>query len=210
LISPVPFDRPLTPGEECKDTEGLANPSGLWNQSSCIQLHSNLYLTMCNRSGVRLRVGELLYRRGRHDRSGVVPRQGSNSVQWLWSSRSTYDHAAQPRVWILPPLFKFAMALIYTMRRSNAHLWRAGREVPGPRASTACATVFDCSWPAGRANFPGRKRPTASSVLDRCLCLGPVVVAYGLKHRVLENIRVIASTSVCAGGTSVLDPGLSD
>ena len=50
----------------------------------------------------------------------VVARQGSRaSCSGCGRVCSTCDHAPGPRVWILPPLFKFAMVLVYTMRRVN-------------------------------------------------------------------------------------------
>jgi transposase len=48
----------------------------------------------------------------------VVPREGSQARgSGCGRACPTYDHGQRPRVWIMPPLFKFAMALIYTMRR---------------------------------------------------------------------------------------------
>jgi hypothetical protein len=48
----------------------------------------------------------------------VVPRTGSPPrCSGCGRPGPTYDHAPQPRVWVLPPLFKFALAVVYTMRR---------------------------------------------------------------------------------------------
>ena len=48
----------------------------------------------------------------------VVPRIGSKpQCSGCGNYCATYDHSNRPRVWLMPPLFKFAMALIYTMRR---------------------------------------------------------------------------------------------
>jgi hypothetical protein len=48
----------------------------------------------------------------------VLARQGSQA-RGSGCDRTcpTYDHAPQPRVWLMPPLFRFALALIYAMRR---------------------------------------------------------------------------------------------
>ena len=48
----------------------------------------------------------------------VVPRAGSQArCSGCGRAGPTYDHAARLRVWTLPPLFKFTLALVYTMRR---------------------------------------------------------------------------------------------
>ena len=50
--------------------------------------------------------------------AAVVPREGSQArCSRCGRACPTYDHTERPRVWLMPPLFKFAMTLIYTMRR---------------------------------------------------------------------------------------------
>jgi transposase len=201
LISPVPFDRPLTPGEERKDTEGLANPSGLWNQSLMysITLKSILndvqpikgfvYESVIYSTAV---VGTI--------EVVVVPRQGSQPrCSGCGRAGPTYDHAAQPRVWILPPLFKFAMALIYTMRRVKCPTcgvlvekvpWATGKHrlCDGFRLLLA-RWARKLSWEETADSFQVSWTDVYASV--------QWVVAYGLNHRVLENIRVIGIDEVC-------------
>ncbi|MGO8677389.1 MAG: transposase [Limisphaerales bacterium] len=130
----------------------------------------------------------------------VVPRQGSQPrCSGCGRAGPTYDHAARPRVWILPPLFKFAMALIYTMRRVKYPdcgvlvekvPWATGkyRLCHGFRLLLA-RWARKLSWDETADSFHVSWADVYASV--------QWVVDYGLKHRVLENIHVIGIDEVC-------------
>jgi len=132
--------------------------------------------------------------------AAVVPRQGSTAQCSQCGRRGpTYDHAPDPRVWQMPPVFKFVLVLIYTMRRVNCPTcgvrvekvpWATGKHTlcDGFRLFLAhwarklsweeVALSFKVSWPDVYASVQW-------------------VVDYGLKHRVLENIRAIGVDEIC-------------
>jgi transposase len=130
----------------------------------------------------------------------VVPREGSKArCSGCGRACPTYDHAQRPRVWIMPPLFKFAMALIYTMRRVDC---------PG------CGVVVEkVPWATGKYGLCdgfrlflahwARKLSWEEVALSFKVSWTDVyasvqwVVDYGLKHRVLENIQAIGIDEIC-------------
>ncbi len=130
----------------------------------------------------------------------VVPRQGSQArCSGCGELRPCYDHADQPRLWTMPPLFKFALVLIYTMRRV---------------ACPTCGVVVEkVPWATGKHSLCdgfrlllarwARKLSWEETALSFHVSWADVyasvqwVVAYGLQHRVLENIRAIGIDEVC-------------
>jgi len=132
--------------------------------------------------------------------AAVVPREGSQPhCSGCGLPGPVYDHAPDPRVWRMPPVFKFILVLIYTMRRVNCRNcgvrvekvpWATGKHglCDGFRLFLAhwarklsweeVALSFNVSWPDVYASVQW-------------------VVDYGLKHRVLENIRAIGVDEVC-------------
>jgi transposase len=130
----------------------------------------------------------------------VVVRQGSQArCSGCDRPCPTYDHADKPRVWLLPPLFKFALALIYTMRR--VHCPNCGVVVEKVPWATGKHSLCDgfrlllarwarkLSWEETAASFHVAWADVYASV--------QWVVDYGLKHRVLGNIRAIGVDEVC-------------
>ena len=132
--------------------------------------------------------------------AAVVPRRGSQArCSGCGRACPTYDHSSQPRVWALPPLFKFALALIYTMRRV---------ECP------ACGVVVEkVPWATGKLSLCdgfrlflahwARKLSWEEVALSFQVSWADVyaavqwVVEYGLQHRVLENIRALGIDEIC-------------
>ena len=130
----------------------------------------------------------------------VVPRQGSKArCSGCGRAGPTYDHAARPRVWIMPPVFKFALALIYTMRRVDCPVcgvvvekvpWATGKYglCDGFRLFLA-RWARKLSWEEVALSFKVSWTDVYASV--------QWVVDYGLKHRVLENIQAIGVDEIC-------------
>jgi len=130
----------------------------------------------------------------------VVPRQGSRArCSRCGRAGPTYDHAAQPRLWTLAPLFKFAMALLYTMRRVDCPTcgvvveqvpWATGKQglCDGFRLLLA-SWARKLSWEETALSFKVSWADVYASV--------QWVVEYGLQHRVLENIRAIGIDEIC-------------
>jgi len=130
----------------------------------------------------------------------VVPRQGSKArCSGCGRSCSTCDHAAQPRVWIMPPLFKFAMTLVYTMRRVDCPTcgvvvekvpWATGKHslCDGFRLLLA-RWARKLSWAETAESFRVSWADVYASV--------QWVVDYGLRHRVLDHIRAIGIDEIC-------------
>jgi transposase len=130
----------------------------------------------------------------------VVPRQGSQArCSGCCRACPIYDHAPRPRVWTLAPLFKFTLALIYTMRRVDC---------------PACGVVVEqVPWATGKQGLCdgfrlllahwARKLSWEETALSFKVSWADVygsvqwVVAYGLQHRVLENIQAIGIDEVC-------------
>src|SRR6266545_1572932 len=130
----------------------------------------------------------------------VVPRAGSKARCSRCGRRgSTYDHADQPRVWIMPPLFKFAMALIYTMRRVDCrHCGVVVEKVPWATGKHGLCDGFrlllarwarKLSWEETALSFKVSWADVYASV--------QWVVEYGLQHRMLENIQAIGIDEIC-------------
>jgi transposase len=130
----------------------------------------------------------------------VVARAGSQAqCSGCGRACSTYDHADRPRVWIMPPLFKFAMVLIYTMRRVHCRTcgvvvekvpWATGKHglCDGFRLLLA-RWARKLSWDETADSFRVSWADVYGSV--------QWVVEYGLEHRVLENIRAIGIDEIC-------------
>jgi transposase len=130
----------------------------------------------------------------------VVPRVGSPPrCSGCGRACPTYDHAPQPRVWILPPLFKFALALAYTMRRVKCPScgvvvekvpWGSGKHrlCDGFRLLLA-RWARKLSWDETADSFHVSWADVYASV--------QWVVEYGLAHRVLENIQAIGVDEIC-------------
>jgi hypothetical protein len=95
-------------------TEGLASPRGLWNQSLMYSITLKSILNEVQP------IKGFVYETIRYSsvmpdaiEVAIVPREGSKArCSGCGRACTTYDHAERPRVWIMPPLFKFAMALI--------------------------------------------------------------------------------------------------
>lgn len=130
----------------------------------------------------------------------VVPRQGSKArCSGCGRACPTYDHAPQPRVWIMPPLFKFALALVYTMRRVQCPTcgvvvekvpWATGKHglCNGFRLLLA-RWARKLSWDETADSFKVSWADVYASV--------QWVVDYGLKHRVLDHIEAIGVDEIC-------------
>lgn len=130
----------------------------------------------------------------------VVPRESSKArCSGCGRACPTYDHAQRPRVWIMPPLFKFAMALIYTMRRVDCPVcgvvvekvpWATGKHglCDGFRLFLA-HWARKLSWEEVALSFKVSWTDVYASV--------QWVVDYGLKHRVLEEIQAIGIDEIC-------------
>ncbi|HWT78987.1 MAG TPA: ISL3 family transposase, partial [Candidatus Methylomirabilis sp.] len=130
----------------------------------------------------------------------VVPRVGSQPrCSGCDRACPTYDHAPQPRAWIMPPLFKFALVLIYTMRRVKCSdcgvlveqvPWASGKQTlcHGFRLLLA-RWARKLSWDETADSFKVSWADVYASV--------QWVVEYGLAHRVLENIQAIGVDEIC-------------
>ena len=130
----------------------------------------------------------------------VVPRTGSPPrCSGCGRPGPTYDHAPQPRVWILPPLFKFALALVYTMRRVKCPTcgvlvekvpWATGKHqlCDGFRLLLA-RWARHLSWDETADAFKVAWADVYASV--------QWVVEYGLAHRVLGSIQALGVNEVC-------------
>jgi transposase len=130
----------------------------------------------------------------------VVPRQGSQArCSGCGRFCPCYDHADRPRLWLMPPLFKFTLVLIYTMRRV---------------ACPTCGVVVEkVPWATGKHGLCdgfrlllarwARKLSWEETALSFKVSWADVyasvqwVVQYGLQHRVLENIRAIGIDEIC-------------
>ena len=130
----------------------------------------------------------------------VVPRIGSHGhCSGCGRACPTYDHAQRPRVWMLPPLFQFTLALIYTMRRVKCP--RCGVLVEQVPWATGKHTLCDgfrlllarwarkLSWQETADSFQVSWADVYSSV--------QWVVDYGLQHRVLGRIQAIGVDEIC-------------
>jgi len=130
----------------------------------------------------------------------VVPRRRSQArCSGCGRPGPTYDHAPQPRVWWLPPLYKFALVLIYTMRRVKCP--RCGVRVEQVPWATGKHTLCDgfrlllarwarkLSWEETALSFHVSWADVYASV--------QWVVEYGLQHRVLANIQAIGIDEIC-------------
>jgi len=130
----------------------------------------------------------------------VVPRARSQPrCSGCGRACATYDHAPQPRVWMLPPLFKFALALIYTMRRVKCPTcgvvvekvpWATGKHrlCNGFRLLLA-RWARKLSWEETAESFHVAWADVYASV--------QWVVEYGLAHRTLENIQALGVDEIC-------------
>jgi len=130
----------------------------------------------------------------------VVPRQGSRArCSRCGQACPTYDHAPRPRVWNLPPLFKFAMGMIYTMRRVDCPTcgvvvekvpWATGKHglCDGFRLLLA-SWARKLSWEETAQSFKVSWADVYASV--------QWVVDYGLQHRVLEDIHTLGVDEIC-------------
>ncbi len=130
----------------------------------------------------------------------VVPRQGSPArCSGCGRACPGYDHAERPRVWLLPPLFKFTLALIYTMRRVNCPAcgvvvekvpWATGKHglCDGFRLFLA-HWARKLSWEEVALSFRVSWHDVYASI--------QWVVDYGLEHRRLENIHAIGIDEIC-------------
>ena len=130
----------------------------------------------------------------------VVPRTGSPPrCSGCGRPGPTYDHAPQPRVWNLPPLFKFALALVYTMRRVKCPTcgvlvekvpWATGKHqlCDGFRLLLA-RWARHLSWDETADAFKVAWADVYASV--------QWVVEYGLAHRVLGSIQALGVDEVC-------------
>lgn len=130
----------------------------------------------------------------------VVPRSGSQPrCADCGRPGPTYDHAPQPRVWILPPLFKFALVLIYTMRR--VHCARCGvrvEKVPWASGKHQLCDGFrlllahwarKLSWEDTATSFHVSWSDVYASV--------QWIVEYGLQNRGLGTINAIGIDEIC-------------
>ncbi len=130
----------------------------------------------------------------------VVPRAGSQArCSGCGRAGPTYDHAARLRVWTLPPLFKFTLALVYTMRRVKCPAcgvvvekvpWATGKHslCDGFRLLLA-RWARKLSWDETADGFHVSWADVYGSV--------QWVVEYGFQPRALENIRVIGIDEIC-------------
>lgn len=130
----------------------------------------------------------------------VVPRAGSQPrCSGCGRACPTYDHAPRPRVWILPPLFKFALVLIYIMRRVKCPdcgvlvekvPWATGKHTlcDGFRLLLA-RWARKLSWDETAESFHVAWADVYASV--------QWAVEYGLEHRVLGTIQAIGIDEIC-------------
>lgn len=139
-----------------------------------------------------------------HERSdaleaAVVPRLKSKGQCSGCGRRcATYDHLAT-RTWLMPPLWTFAMVLIYTIRRVHC---------------PACGVVVEkVPWATGKHSLCdgfrlflahwARKLSWEEVALSFRVSWADVytsvqwVVAYGLQHRVLHPIQAIGIDEIC-------------
>lgn len=132
--------------------------------------------------------------------TAVVPRQGSQArCSGCGRACSTYDHAQAPRAWILPPLFKFALVLIYTMRRVKCpNCGVVVEKVPWATGKHSLCDGFRLllarwarrlSWEETADSFHVSWADVYASV--------QWVVEYGLQHRLLGNIQAIGIDEIC-------------
>ena len=129
----------------------------------------------------------------------VVPRVGSTGqCSGCGEHGPTYDHL-DTRTWMMTPLWIFALALIYTMRRINC--------------ATCGVTVEKVPWATGKYGLCdgfrlflahwARKLSWDEVALSFRVSWADVytsvqwVVDYGLKHRVLENIQALGIDEIC-------------
>lgn len=129
----------------------------------------------------------------------VVPRLGSKAqCRGCGRPGPTYDHL-ETRTWIMPPLWKFTMALIYTMRRVDCSScgvvvekvpWATGKHglCDGFRLLLA-RWARKLSWQEVALSFGVSWADVYASV--------QWVVEYGLKNRVLQNIQAIGIDEIC-------------
>ncbi len=132
--------------------------------------------------------------------AAVVPRQGSKArCSGCGRACSTYDHAQQPRVWIMPPLFKFTLVLVYTMRRVDCPTcgvivekvpWATGKHslCDGFRLLLA-RWARKLSWDETAESFHVSWADVYAAV--------QWVVEYGRQHRVLDHIQAIGVDEIC-------------
>jgi transposase len=129
----------------------------------------------------------------------VFPRLGSQArCSGCERHCSTYDHL-DTRTWIMTPLWTFALALIYTMRRVDC---------------PACGVVVEkVPWATGKHSLCdgfrlflahwARKLSWDEVALSFRVSWNDVyasiqwVVDYGLRHRVLENIQALGIDEIC-------------
>jgi transposase len=130
----------------------------------------------------------------------VVPRRRSQArCSGCGRPGPTYDHAPQPRVWWLPPFFKFAWVLIYTMRRVNCpHCGVLVEQVPWATGKHTLCDGFRlllARW--------ARKLSWEETALSFHVAWADVyaavqwVVDYGLQHRTLTGIQAIGIDEIC-------------
>ena len=131
----------------------------------------------------------------------VVPREGSKArCSGCGRHCSTYDHL-QTRTWAMTPLWIFAIALIYTMRRVACPTCGIVVEkVPwatGKHSLCDGFRLFLAHW-ARKLSWDEVAGAYGVSWAD---VYGAIqwVVDYGLKHRTLENIKAIGVDEICVG-----------
>jgi len=144
----------------------------------------------------------------------VVPRRGSQArCSGCGRVCRCYDHSDRPRLWLMPPLFKFALVLIYTMRRVACPAcgvvvekvpWATGKHTlcDGFRLLLA-RWARKLSWEETALSFKVSWADVYASV-QWVVEYGPATSGPGEhpSHRDRRNL--------CAGGPSVLDPHLPD
>jgi len=129
----------------------------------------------------------------------VFPRLGSKAkCSGCGATCATYDHQST-RVWLMPPLWRFMMVLIYTMRRVACPQCGVVVEVvpwaSGKHRLTDGFRLFLAHW--------ARKLSWEDVALSFYVGWADVyasvqwVVDYGLKHRNLEGIRSLGVDEVC-------------
>lgn len=129
----------------------------------------------------------------------VFPRLGSSArCSGCGQACPTYDHL-ETRAWRMPPLWRFVLVLLYTMRRVNC---------------AACGVVVEqVPWASGKHRLTdtfrlwlarwARKLSWEETALAFQVGWADVyasvswVVEYGLKHRVLEGIAAIGVDEIC-------------
>jgi transposase len=148
----------------------------------------------------------------------VYPRKGSRArCSGCQKPCPTYDHL-DTRTWIMPPLYTFALVLIYTMRRVEC---------------SSCGVVVEkVPWATGKYSLCdgfrlflahwARKLSWEEVALSFGVSWADVyasiqwVVDYGLKHRVLGTIQALGIDEVCVRVGRVfwtllyqIDPGMT-